>query len=546
MSIFKKAGLYWHTLKYLRPIQFTGRLRFWWSRPKPNLTPPPPLRPVVGSWQTPASRSASLIGPGHFLFLGQQGSLEADGWDNIAQTKLWRYNQHYFDDLNAVGADARRDWHQDLIARWIRENPPGEASGWEPYPTSLRIVNWVKAARSGFALSEAAKASLAVQARWLTRRLEWHLLGNHLFANAKALIFAGCYFDGPEAAQWHAMGRKILLDEIPEQILQDGGQFELSPMYHALALEDLLDLINILRAHGEIQDKATAHLMAACEARVPKMLSWLQAMSHPDDRITFFNDAAFGIAQENAALRDFAMRLGFTTSAPLAALTHLRDSGYVRLGVNPAVLFCDVAKVGPDYLPGHAHADTLSFELSVFNQRVVVNSGTSEYGQDPERLRQRGTAAHSSVVVCGENSSEVWGGFRVARRAYVQLLKCQKDGAEQIVEATHDGFARLPGSPTHSRKWTLSDNSLSVIDAVNSREQAVAFFHLHPDIEIQQLNARQGLLVLSGGQVLKWVSDCGVQTVEGTWHPEFGKSIPNRYLEIQLVDGKSKFELIWQ
>ena len=32
------------------------------------------------------------------------------------------------------------------------------------------------------------------------------------------------------------------------------------------------------------------------------------------------------------------------------------------------VAIIDVAKIGPDYLPGHGHADTLSFELSINTQ----------------------------------------------------------------------------------------------------------------------------------------------------------------------------------
>ncbi|MEY6432337.1 heparinase II/III-family protein [Thioalkalicoccus limnaeus] len=63
------------------------------------------------------------------------------------------------------------------------------------------------------------------------------------------------------------------------------------------------------------------------------------------------------------------------------------------------------------------HADTLSFELSLFGQRTIVNGGTSRYGSGPERLAERSTAAHSTVQIDGADSSEVWGGFRVARRA---------------------------------------------------------------------------------------------------------------------------------
>ena len=69
--------------------------------------------------------------------------------------------------------------------------------------------------------------------------------------------------------------------------------------------------------------------------------------------------------------------------------------------------------MGPDYIPGHAHADTLSFELSIGAQRVFVNSGTSEYGLSPKRLNQRKTAAHNTVEVDGKDSSQVWSGLEL-------------------------------------------------------------------------------------------------------------------------------------
>jgi uncharacterized heparinase superfamily protein len=93
--------------------------------------------------------------------------------------------------------------------------------------------------------------SLAVQARWLRRHIEWHLLGNHLFVNAKALVFAGLFFAGDEAAEWLAQGsERFWVREVPEQVLPDGGHFELSPMYHAIILEDVLDLLNAAHVPG--------------------------------------------------------------------------------------------------------------------------------------------------------------------------------------------------------------------------------------------------------------------------------------------------------
>ena len=63
-------------------------------------------------------------------------------------------------------------------------------------------------------------------------------------------IFAGFFFDGPEAGSWLGQGLSIYEREISRQILPDGGHFELSPMYHAIILEDLLDVINAARTFG--------------------------------------------------------------------------------------------------------------------------------------------------------------------------------------------------------------------------------------------------------------------------------------------------------
>jgi uncharacterized heparinase superfamily protein len=81
----------------------------------------------------------------------------------------------------------------------------------------------------------------------------------------------------------------------------------------------------------------------------------------------------------------------------------LAESGYLRAEAAGAVLILDVAPVGPDYLPGHAHADTLSFELSLFGQRVFCNGGTSRYGPGAgARSRARhGRAQHGGDRRCG-------------------------------------------------------------------------------------------------------------------------------------------------
>jgi len=185
-----------------------------------------------------------------FRFLNETRRIVEKPWGADVPSQLWRYNLHYFDDLNAFDAKARHRWHLEAIEHWILDNPPGSGDAWAPFPTSLRAVNWIKWALGGAVLEAPVAHSLAMQVRALSQRLEYHLLGNHLFANAKALVFAGLFFKGGEAERWLERGMTILARETPEQILADGGQFERSPMYHALALEDLLDLLNIIGARA--------------------------------------------------------------------------------------------------------------------------------------------------------------------------------------------------------------------------------------------------------------------------------------------------------
>ena len=113
-----------------------------------------------------------------------------------------------------------------------------------------------------------------------------------------------------------------------------------------------------------------------------------------------------------------------------------------RICKGEAVLLIDVAPIGPDYLPGHAHADTLSYELSLYGKRVLVNSGTSRYGSGPKRDWERSTAAHNTVEVDGQSSSETWSGFRVARRAYPFDVLVEQKGVEKTEKSNFWKFLR--------------------------------------------------------------------------------------------------------
>lgn len=520
MTLFR----YLRTTRHLKPVQIYTRLRFRLWRPSPDTRPAPALRGTVAKFVGTVRRSTSLVGATRFRFLNEEREVRtAQDWNHPSCAKLWLYHLHYFDDLNSEGADGRLDWHRAWLQRWVKENPPGYGIGWEPYPCSLRIVNWIKWALRGNTLPSEALHSLAVQSRWLERRIEWHLLGNHLFANAKALVFAGLFFSGDEARRWLDKGLKLIEREIPEQILGDGGHFERSPMYQAIVLEDALDLINLCRAYG-------LKVPGTWLAQINCMRHWLAAMIHPDGDIAFFNDATLEGAPTRNQLEAYARRLEFPAveEGDKERVVHLRDSGYLRLAVGPAVLLADVAPIGPDYLPGHAHADTLSFELSLYGRRLLVNSGTSTYGIGRERDRQRGTAAHNTVIVDDTDSSEVWAGFRVGRRARVFDVEVD-DGAAVTARAAHDGYRHLSGRPTHRREWRLDERELVVTDRIGGTEQhrIEVAFHVPPHVTVAS-SARCNYQLkdrLTGKKVSLGISGpVTCDLLENTYHPQFGVS----------------------
>jgi len=537
----RKAFLLFHTVRYLRFSQIVARFWFRFRRPKPDLRKEPSLRKVT-KWTTPISKPVSLKKKWRFFFLNEEYSCQfPEDWNGEHLKKLWLYNLHYFNDLQCLDAEKRVDLHIQYIQQWLQNNPPGFGNGWEPYPISLRIVNWIKWSFSNKITNEMCH-SLAIQTRFLSKRLEYHLLGNHLFTNGKALICAGLFFSGNEAEKWLNKGLKIITTELTEQVLIDGGHFERSPMYHAIILEDMLDLVNFCQAY----DYAIPSLW---RNTVIKMTIWLQGMCHPDGGIALFNDAAFGVAAKAQELFDYCDRLKLgAVKHQNAGLYHFKDTGYISWKQKNIAIFLDVAPIGSDYLPGHAHADTLSFELSLFEKRVFIDSGTSCYGISTERLRQRSTIAHNTVTLNGENSSEVWSGFRVARRATPFNLKVESNKETTIISCCHTGYHRLPGHPTHCRSWQFSDGSMLITDMITGTFlEAIGRFHIHPGIEItQNQDGQSGVFIINSKHTVHWVVTGGeVIMKESSYHPEFGINIPIQLMEVKFNCPESSIHLRW-
>ena len=464
MNVLTRPALYWRTARYLTPRQVAHqilrRLRPYHGAPLPKTGLA--TRAIPGLVQFITAPLGARGDPWNFRFLNVERTF-SDGsidWVCADLPKLWRYNLHYFDYLCDSSSSALHRAH--LVDHWIQHNPPGTVDAWEPYTVSLRTTNWIK-----YFMSLAAPnappphwiSSLWSQCAWLRRNIEYHVLANHLFKNAKALLFAGSYFEGAVAEEWLRTGTDILIDQLEDQLLADGGHFERSPMYHAIIVEDLLDLIALDRA---IPNVISPTLLEALGSKAIATLAFLRDLTLPDGEIALFNDAARGIAASTQRLFDYAARLLGTQSTFVRSdgeLIERSASGYYGWCGPRDGWLIDCGPVGPDYQPGHAHCDTLSYELVFEGRRIVVDTGVYDYEPRERRHRSRSTAGHNTVMVDGVEQSEIWGVFRVARRARPIEARLTNGMGKVSFVGGHDGYRRLSGSVVHRRSAEYAPNS---------------------------------------------------------------------------------------
>ena len=306
MGFLKQLLLYWNTIKYLRLSQVFYRLKVVSFSSNNIRLQEAQIRNPGGVWvKFKNFKHSELTNKNSINLLGVEG--EVDDWNPEDKSLLWTYHVNYFDYASDLLYGDESNYVNGIIEKWVRSNTRLHVPSWDPYPTSLRLVNWIKFSLNGNHLSKTATDSIYSQANHLYRNIEYHLYGNHLFRNAKALCFAGLFLQNKEAEQWLKKGVKILRKEIEEQILNDGGNFELSPMYHSNMIEDLLDLINL---HKTFPDSELLKIIDSLNNAVPKSMNWLYKMSHPDGQISFFNDSTLKIALNPDLLETYSSLLG--------------------------------------------------------------------------------------------------------------------------------------------------------------------------------------------------------------------------------------------
>ena len=466
--MFNLAQQYYHTLKFLQWTQIKYRLLYQLKKRSVE----------IKFWNNTLTTNAhftlsdsipsrlSWLGNNTFSFLNTKHKFQDRiDWNYKAEGKLWTYNLNYFEFLNQPNLS--KEEGLDLIHDFINQIQSVK-DGMESFPISLRCIFWIKFLLKHQISDQQINQALYAQLQILSKRPEYHLLGNHLLENGFSLLFGGYYFESESIL---AQAKKILREQISEQILEDGAHFELSPMYHQIMLYRLLDCINLLQNNIE---NSNEDFQTFLTQKAAIMLGWLEQMTFQNGDLPNVNDSVSGIAPDNEEIVAYADRLGVKPQRK-----KLKGCGYRKIKRPTYEMLVDVGKIGPDYIPGHAHSDTFSFVLHCQGQPLVIDSGISTYEKNPRRNLERSTASHNTVMVEGLEQSEVWGGFRVARRAKIIALQ----ESENQISASHDGYKKI--NCEHQRIFSFEDNSLSISDHISGNKKGTAFFHFHSSANLQ-------------------------------------------------------------
>ena len=462
----------YHTVKHLKFTQVYHQIKYRLVQPKRVATPFDGAFTEVELVDFPKKqKSLSISGDiwrFSFLNLEQSFSIEFLDWSFGDYGMLWTYNLNYFDWLNQSGMSKEQGLESlnQFYATPAEKNP----IILHPYPTSLRIINTSKFISKWDIREDWLYSEMVADLKFLSGRLEYHLLANHFLENAFALYIGGLIMDQDEFIR---KGKKLLVRELNEQVLHDGMHYERSPMYHLIILERLLDALNFAKASG---DDLESVLKPFAVRMTGLTMNWEDL-----DRIPMMQDSANDIALTVPKVLEYSKSL-LGEDYPYRP-NKLKDSGYRKLKSGSFRLWANVGSIGPSYQPGHAHADELNFELFFKGSPILVDTGVSTYEKNNRRLLERSTSSHNCVV-SGKNSSDVWSGFRVGKRATVNI---GLDDDQKLI-ASHDGFGRLTSRTFDSSvtgQLTLTDKF--EYQSTSNGSSAQGYLHLHPDVHIEQL-----------------------------------------------------------
>jgi hypothetical protein len=390
---------------------------------------------------------------------------------------------------------------------WNTQNPFMKGVNWKsPLEAAMRLISWAYVGFVAAGLDDGKEGYLKTmreviyQHQYFIRKFysKHSSANNHLIGEMAGLYVASVVWPWyKESASWQRFARETLIQEMDRQVEADGVGKERSTEYQLFILEFFL----LAGALGqEIGDPFPEEYWK----RLNRMVTFLSAISDWAGNLPMYGDGDSGqvvwLPETTPERARAIVRLGEfrekTTldsdlrsalllwgqrreEVPLAPVERLNQishvfpqGGYYVLAKDRGtekeiVVVFDAGPLGLAPLYAHGHADALSFWLSYGGNEFLIDPGTFCYHSSGLwRSYFRGTAAHNTVRIDGEDQSVAGGPFLWRHVAHCQAEYVVENSEFIEVQGFHDGYRRLVDPVIHRRNlrktMTLSCFSISV------------------------------------------------------------------------------------
>jgi len=472
-----------------------------------------------------------------------------------------------------------------LVDSWIEQCPYLMGANWtSSLELALRLTNWCCAWQllGGDAAPVFADAAGgAFKARWLNAvRQHCHFIAGHLSLYSSAnnhllgellglMLGAITWPCWPESAHWAARALRGFEQQALLQNAADGVNKEQAIWYHhevadmmLLAgltarangrsfgpmfwnrLEAMLDFIascmdagGHVPAIGDADDAVMVRFCPTPDFNVYRSLlatgSVLFGRADFKHKAQVFDDKSRWLLGDAAEARFTALHADSTGASVRRSFI---EGGYYVLGSDfesraEVRIVADAAPLGYLSIAAHGHADALSFTLSVAGRPVLIDPGTYSY-HTQRRWRDyfRGTSAHNTLRIDGEDQSVPGGPFLWTRRANVRCLSFESGSDRDRLVAEHDGYLRLADPVVHHREilYEHARRLVTVIDqlACQAAHRIEMFWHFASDLQValegDHARVRRAGMELS----LRWPESCSARVVRGSSEPPLGWDSP--------------------
>lgn len=468
---------------------------------------------------------------------------------------LWEPNRHlHLPTLAQAWALSGERRYADTIVRhlddWFANCPCGRGPNWaSALEAGLRLINWsatwqllggtaspLFADAPGAAFRQRWLESIHQHARFIASFFSRHSsANNHLIGEAAGLFVAAVTWPcWPQTTGWRTTAQAILEREAQLQNAADGVNREQATAYQQFEIDLLLLPWLAGRANGIEFSPAYAGV-------IESMLEFLASVMDVGGHVPMFGDADDGVVlrltpEDDQEFRyrsslasgavlfgraDFKAKagtlddksrwlLGAGADAGYAALPRLPagpphlpvrrcfpEGGYYILGddfesADEIRLVADAGPLGYPRIAAHGHADALSFTLSVGGHEFLIDPGTYAYHtQGDWRQYFRGTSAHNTARVDGQDQSRAGGNFMWLTRANAHCSDWQSTASEDVFEGWHDGYRRLPDPVLHQRRIVLDKPSRRIVIEdrfqMQGEHEIELFFHCSEHCQVTAL-----------------------------------------------------------